>query len=130
MAGQRQNVVKDDNVSMKNVRVFCMSRQRNIILKYYQTFSAWKEQIWQLEQRQSTFIGTACSSDVGLFFVLGVKYTQRPNPAGRGFFRSCIVVQAGEDIQVIKTTKNSLVSKIHLINANFKLFLDAMAWLI
>lgn len=41
-----------------------------------------------------------------------------------------MTVQAGEDIQVIKTMKDSLVSKIHLINAKFNLFVDAIAWFV
>ena len=41
-----------------------------------------------------------------------------------------MMVQAGEDIQVIKTMEDSLVSKIRLINAKFNLFVDAIAWFV
>lgn len=42
----------------------------------------------------------------------GVKQMLRPNSSGRDSFRLCMVVEAGEDIQVIKLMKGSFVSKI------------------
>lgn len=41
-----------------------------------------------------------------------------------------MTVQAGGDIQVIKSMKGSLVRKIHLINAKFSLFVDSNAWFV
>lgn len=37
-----------------------------------------------------------------------------------------MIVQGGEDIQVIKTMKDSFVSKIHLINASFNLWMQLL----
>lgn len=41
-----------------------------------------------------------------------------------------MTVQAGTDIQVIKPMKGSLVSKMHLINAKFSLFVDLSTWFV